>query len=69
MPSHFEVLPLVDDAVRTRFLLLSSQSQLYQPARSPPICTSQGQTLSGGAGRNVTIVAPPSGSGTSSSPG
>jgi hypothetical protein len=49
--------------------LLSSQSQLYQPARSPPICTSQRHTLSGGAGRVVAMVAPPSGSGTSSSPG
>jgi hypothetical protein len=37
--------------------LLSSQSQLYQPARPPPICTSQGQTLSGGAARIVAIVA------------
>jgi DNA-binding transcriptional ArsR family regulator len=40
---------------------LSNRSQLYQPPRSPPICASHGQTLSGGAGRVVAMVASTSG--------
>ena len=38
------------------FPLLSSLSQLYQPARPTPICASQGQTCPGGAGNVVAIV-------------
>ena len=36
---------------------LSSRSQLYQPARSVPICTSHGHTRAGGASIVVAIVA------------
>jgi hypothetical protein len=36
---------------------LSSQSQLYQPARLAPICTSHGQTWAGGASTVAGIVA------------
>jgi hypothetical protein len=35
---------------------LSSLSQLYQPARPTPICTSQGRTCPVGAGKVVAIV-------------
>jgi hypothetical protein len=48
---------------------LSSRSQLYQPPRSTPNCTSHGHTRAGGASIVTAIVAlrvPP---GTSSAPG
>ena len=48
---------------------LSSQSQPYQPPRPRPICTSQAQTRSGGAGRVVAMVVEWSALGMSSSPG
>jgi hypothetical protein len=40
-----------------RRLKSSSRSQLYQPARSTPICTSHGHTREGGASIVTAIVA------------
>ena len=48
---------------------LSSRSQLYQPPRSVPICTSQGHTLLGGASMVTAIVAVRTPPGTRSAPG
>jgi hypothetical protein len=45
---HFEVLPVGDHSVRTRFsFVVQPVAQPYEPPRSPPIRTSQGHALSG----------------------
>ena len=48
---------------------LSSRSQLYQPARSQPICTSHDHTVDGGASIVTAIVPPRLLDGISSAPG
>ena len=47
----------------------STQRAVYQPARCQPICTSHGQTLSGGASMSMAWLVTTCGLGTMSSPG
>ena len=61
------VLRASPDGRRTRLLVRArpaSQSWLYQPPRPAPICSSHGQTRSGGASMQIACVAQSTASGT-----
>jgi hypothetical protein len=57
------------DALGALDTQLSRRSQLYQPARSAPVCTSQRHTLAGGASIVTAMVALRSPPGMRSAPG